>query len=244
MKVIISKDTDRIISSVEREVNSKFNSSTEFNMLLKGKWNKEGFVITPEYYIPKQEVTYGSCDTTDPTEIMQKTIKEGFNVLLHRHPPNLDTFSAHDLNVESPNFDCSILRCNQKYADATLRMKHNGGYLILRDQVEIVVDTEHIDISSMESPAVDSAHKYGSLFDGIPIGNYNTGATKQSEPKPDYYDGYMYDNGVGITISDYADMVFNELDDFIDMNIPLTGKKLRQMLSELVSRIEIYINDL
>jgi len=94
---------------------------TEFSMLLKGEWSKDGFIIERNsYYIPKQRVSNTSVYFT---EDVQSTKLKEFNVIMHTHPFKMTMFSGGDDSTINSNFECSLLYSEGNFTDAIINIK-------------------------------------------------------------------------------------------------------------------------
>lgn len=155
-KVIINFEALRIIKSVEK----KINKNLEFSILFKGYFNdKDGvFVVTNDYAIPKQKISPGSVDYE---ENLDNYIKEGYNVVMHKHPDGIRTFSSSDEESINSNFDCSLLYCNGEITDATMRIKISDNIMLkIKPEVEIVIDLLDIDIDGIIQEKVINVNPY------------------------------------------------------------------------------------
>jgi hypothetical protein len=90
---------------------------TEFSILMKGAWTRDGFVVTPrEYAVPKQTVSCAAVDYDH--EDVARLSAEGYNCVLHSHPMDLTTFSGSDEATINTNFTASLLYCRGNLTDA------------------------------------------------------------------------------------------------------------------------------
>ena len=101
--------------------------------------------LSDEFYIPKQKVSTSSIDyLPDPEASL-------FNTVIHRHPNDLNNFSATDKNYINQNFQLSLLYTKEDgFVNGIYNLNHND-YLI-QLQVEVYIDNgiEDIDISNIE----------------------------------------------------------------------------------------------
>lgn len=98
----------------------------EFSWLSKIEKVKDGVIyISEEYYIPKQEVTPASVD-------FKEALPREYNVIFHKHPRGLTSFSVSDLETISVNFEVSILYADGEWCDSTISKYVPGfGFLVV-----------------------------------------------------------------------------------------------------------------
>ena len=171
LKVVVDLDVVRILRAIEE----KAPSGCEFSVLFKGRMkNKTFYVSGSEYVIPKQTVSGASVDFE---ENLDPYISDGFNVVVHKHPSGLKSFSSSDEKTINSNFDCSLLWVDGEIALACLRLKINAD-LYLKLEVDVEIDMGKVEVSGVENIKEKKSD--------IPIG-YRYG---------DYYDDY-YRNYIG-----------------------------------------------
>lgn len=90
----------------------------EFSLLAKSEWCEHGLLIREDYVIPKQTVDYARVDYDEPLAHYRK---QGYNVVLHAHPPGLDKFSREDVETINAHFDASILYNSGGFVRAVIR---------------------------------------------------------------------------------------------------------------------------
>jgi proteasome lid subunit RPN8/RPN11 len=100
----------------------------EFSILVKGKWTEDGFELSEETAIPKQEVTGASVDLNDAQT--DKFKQEGFNTIIHSHPFKSTSFSHSDLQTLTPHYTCSILYSKGEFPVATISIDVHPGVKI------------------------------------------------------------------------------------------------------------------
>jgi len=126
----------RTLLGVCDTIQSNF-KSTEFSIVCRGEWMDIGFVVYPDYEIPKQEVTGASVDYDN--EDLLRLKQDGFNVVLHSHPfgNGKQSFSKSDEDHVNTQFRCSLLYGNGTIDDARVVVTlENGAVLRLTPRIE------------------------------------------------------------------------------------------------------------
>ena len=99
--------------------------------------------LSEEFYIPKQKVTSGSIDYL-PDEYNHQ-------VVIHRHPKGLHSFSATDQKYINQNFELSLLyTAEEQFVNGLYNFKHEDS--IIPIPIEAIIDygLEDIDVSNIE----------------------------------------------------------------------------------------------
>lgn len=139
------------------KIQAKF-PGTEFSILVKGQETDEGYYLTDDYVIPKQEV---SASTVDYGEV-EKYIEEGYNVVIHSHH-NLGTFfSVTDRDYINCHFPCSVLYTNEGFTMASMSFKR-GNAVFLMETKDITLITEDVgEIEGIEN-ITKKTYTYGAF---------------------------------------------------------------------------------
>ena len=96
-------------------------NNNEFSILCKGAFDKDGFVLSSEYLIPKQKVGMASVDYEEDISLLKA---EGWNVVIHSHPFSKgSTFSQSDMDSINSHFPCSILYAGNGFVLASLLLQ-------------------------------------------------------------------------------------------------------------------------
>ncbi len=143
-KIILNYQADLTVKELCKKI-----KNTEFSILFKGDWSSNGFLVSNEYYIPKQEVSAASVDYLEDLSIKRK---EGYNVVIHTHPGyGHSTFSSADREYINKNFPCSILY-NQKgdICEAELWVPLNKSTNIIVS-AEVKISLPEIEIKGIEN---------------------------------------------------------------------------------------------
>ena len=120
--------------------------SLEFSILVKGNYTEEGFHLTDDYVIPKQEVTR----TTIDYEELDQYQSAGYNAVIHSHH-NLGTFfSPTDEEFINCHFPCSVLYSKGDFKLATLSFHVKDNVFILETD-RIIKQFSEIPIPEMEN---------------------------------------------------------------------------------------------
>ncbi len=109
----------------------------EFSILTKGYMINGAWVTDAMYTIPLQEVGGASVDY-DQDNLLELT-QQGFNTVIHSHPPGCKSFSATDMETINAHFDCSILFNSGEFIQACIPVR-------MSEDTILQVDTCAIDI--------------------------------------------------------------------------------------------------
>jgi hypothetical protein len=153
-EILIKRNVIDILWSIEKKVD------TEFAVLFKGKWEKDGFVVSDEYYIPKQKVSYASVDFE---EDISKKRAEGYNVIIHKHPSKFG-FSGADEDSINAHFLVSMIYYKGEIVDANMSVQVNGDVKIrIKPKISIipneVIDINISNIEKEKEPEISVWHK-------------------------------------------------------------------------------------
>jgi len=124
---------------------------TEFSVVCRGEWMDIGFVVYPDYEIPKQEVTGASVDYDN--EDLLRLKQDGFNVVLHSHPfgKGKQSFSKADEDHVNTHFKCSLLYGNGTIDDARVVITlDNGALLKLTPRIESYSEPSEVPVEMLE----------------------------------------------------------------------------------------------
>lgn len=186
--IIVPMHLQRILESIQDN-----NNNNEFTILVKGKWQDEGFILTTDYYIPKQKVTGASVDYLENLRPLRE--EEDYNVLIHSHPFAAQTsYSAPDEDTANTHFDAALLL--------------NGDNKLICGKIKINLPDNRIIKVDMDIvleytlPEIDTKHineKETKVYSG-----YN-------QRENNYYrGGYLYYDGNGKSIQDKIDAIDEE----------------------------------
>jgi len=93
---------------------------TEFLMYAKYKKLGENEIyVVDDVFVPKQKASATFVEVED--KIPEKFATE--TVVIHKHPPNIESFSRTDYEYINANNDVSLLWCDGEFTDATVRRK-------------------------------------------------------------------------------------------------------------------------
>ncbi len=140
------------VHNIIRTVN-KVVPSDEFSVLLKGTidyFNRKVTINPDEWMIPEQEVTSTAVDYKEDCE--------DFNMVMHKHPGSMGTFSGTDKDWINQNFEISILWTDDKWHDGIINLKLQGGG---RVQLPVKVTTEEAfqEVEGVREAATAKIHK-------------------------------------------------------------------------------------
>ncbi len=137
MKISVDIEVLGILSHISKKIN------TEFSVLFKSKVSNNYIMIIPEYYIPEQEVSSASVDYIEDLSIKRK---EGFNVVVHKHPNSITSFSGDDYKYINSHFPVSLLFCNGKITAATILVSFENSKIIIdvpEDRIIVSLNKEY-----------------------------------------------------------------------------------------------------
>lgn len=103
----------------------------EFSILAIGYWSEDGYIVTPQYYIPEQDVEFSSVDYKE--DIGVKRAIDGFTTVIHSHGSNgyyKPGFSGADDDNINSNFECSLLYDRGEISDYSLKIKISDGLFL------------------------------------------------------------------------------------------------------------------
>jgi len=101
-KVLIPQKLLLVCNSIQKHL-----GNFEFSILTKGQWASEGYKLSEDYIIPKQQVS--SSFVQYDNKHVAECLKHGFNVVIHSHPMNMTNFSSVDEEFINSNFEASVL---------------------------------------------------------------------------------------------------------------------------------------
>jgi len=128
-----------ICNAIQRKV-----GHNEFSILVKGAWNSEGFKLSTDFVIPKQEVGGASVDYK---EDLTKYKQQGYNAVIHSHPFKSSSFSYADDEHINSHFRASVLYSMGDFTTAVISIQINEHLLLqVEAEVEVMHEEEEIDI--------------------------------------------------------------------------------------------------
>lgn len=129
-KVLIPLKIFEVMVALDRQIDR------EAGIVCRGDWDENGnFVLSEEFYVPEQETTTATIEFKEPV------LRTDWNVVIHKHPHGVTSFSSTDDEHINKNFDASILFCDGRFTDAVVNIKIKPGvYVQVAAEPEIVVD--------------------------------------------------------------------------------------------------------
>jgi hypothetical protein len=182
IKILVDFEVLGILSSISKKIDS------EFSVLFKSKVDSNAIMVIPEYYIPEQEVSSASVDYLEDLSLKRK---DGFDVVVHKHPSSITSFSSEDYRYINSHFPVSLLFCNGKITAATILTVFNGAKIIIdvpEDKIIIFLSKEYdINIDKIKEKKYTST-----LTDYYPYhyNSYYPGYSRFNE----YNDNRFYDS--------------------------------------------------
>jgi len=163
---------DLIVLGVCKEIDQKY-SDTEFSILFKGKYTEKGFLVTGEYYIPRQKVGYSSVDYLE--DLARLRLQQGYNTVLHKHPGASTGFSVADEEYLNRHFTCSLLYAEGNIVKAEMTVNIND---TLRLAVEAKIEAE---MPSVEINGIDNIEKDNTIYPVYSPRRYRTPYDKKDK---------------------------------------------------------------
>ena len=139
MRVIIPLRLLLVCNSIAAKLDGE-----EFSIVTNiSKRSTDTIILSEDYYIPKQRVTAGSIDYLPDHYV--------HNVVVHRHPNGLNTFSRTDQDFINQNFELSLLYTAEEYFVNGV-YNHKLEDAIIPIPVKPVIDygMEEIDMTNIE----------------------------------------------------------------------------------------------
>jgi len=148
IKVVIDYGVLLILNNIDKKV-----INNEFSVLFKGEFRESAWYVSPEYYIPKQEVSYASVKYI---EDLAKYRHQGFNVVVHKHPGTTSFSSVDDKYVNS-HFPVSLLYVNNQIVNAKVLVSIADNVKI-RLPAEVILTFPEKEIENIEN--ITEMHNY------------------------------------------------------------------------------------
>lgn len=225
---------ERILNACDAIASAPKIGGNEFSIFLKID-RKEGnnIFLSEDFVVPPQKVTSTSINYgRDPEGAWQ--------VVIHRHPAGMHTFSGTDMEYINQNFKISILYTPEaKFVKALVNVPYGeaGDEVLQIDGVPQVMRTP-VDISMIEVGYQASSENYYSRNYGS-TGNYGAGAKTAwpkdtpSAPKADAWDvdeGGKDENEL---------LTFDEIEKKIDTIITPKLEELKETIKKKVADKEV-----
>jgi len=106
------------VLSIVRAIEDRIPGNYEFSVLFKAHREGNKIYVEPEYYIPRQEVSYASIKYKEDLKALRD---QGYRVVVHKHPDNITDFSGTDDEHINAHFDASILYVGRGFQKAVAR---------------------------------------------------------------------------------------------------------------------------
>lgn len=150
LKIFIPAEIEQVIDSISSKItNNEF--SLVGNII---EETDESIVISPEYYIPEQEVSTASVDIKEDVS--------GYSVIFHKHPDGIKNFSKTDIDSINNNFMLSILIEGGNFVLASRRIKISEGKFlhILTRNIKVQKPILDVDVSKIKEKRINILDKY------------------------------------------------------------------------------------
>ncbi len=135
----------------------------EFSILCKAKREGDVWRVSEEFFVPDQEVTSGSVDFKDKTQL------NGWNCIIHKHPSGLETFSHTDMETINSNNEVSLLFCDGRFTDAiaNIRLSEDEKLRLRIPPERIEIDSvSDIEIEGLDRIKVRESYSYSRYYGG------------------------------------------------------------------------------
>lgn len=139
LKIVVPSAIISVLRTIEDEI-----GDFEFSIVSKiDSIDNNVIRIAPVYAIPKQIVSFASVEYCENIE--------GYNVVIHKHPVGLKTFSHIDIEYINCNFDLSLLYVNKTIELASFR--------VVDKNLMILIETKNIEIEFTKLKKIKNIHK-------------------------------------------------------------------------------------
>ena len=147
-KILIPQMLLLVCNSIQKHVDN-----FEFSILCKGKWTPEGFKVSEDYIIPRQQVS--SSFVQYDNKHVAECIKAGFNTVIHSHPMDMTNFSSIDEEFINSNFEASVLYTPKHgFCKAVINVQ-------VASDIKVQVEAEpEIIFEDIEVKGLDNIQKY------------------------------------------------------------------------------------
>jgi len=135
------------VLSIVRSIEEKLPMDVEFSVLFKARRDGNKIYVEPEYYIPKQEVSYSTIEYQEDLGVLRE---QGYRVVVHKHPSGITDFSSTDDEHINAHFDASILYVGKGFQKAVVRVKLDEETILLVP-AEIVMEEDEIEVQGIEN---------------------------------------------------------------------------------------------
>lgn len=118
---------------------------------------KEGLDIylSSSYYVPLQEVAITEID------YLPDEGAHNYNVVIHRHPNGMNTFSSVDKEYINQNFELSLLyTLSSGFVNGVYNIKHQGFIIPIDIEPKLIYNIEDVDISKISKKAFTVPTRY------------------------------------------------------------------------------------
>lgn len=169
--ICIENQVENILSVAQKKA-----GHNECSVMFKGDWGDDGFVVSNEYYIPKQEVSSTSVDYKEDISKLRR--ENGFNVICHSHPFSRNSnYSNSDEEHVNSHFPCSLLANDiGEIIMASLKLDTpNPNYKIkVKIKGEDIKYYSNLDVSveGLDNIVEEEDYYYSRHSKNISVGNY------------------------------------------------------------------------
>jgi len=150
LQIIIPFEIEQVIEGISKKI-----TDTEFSILGNIiEETDESIILSPEYYIPEQEVTAASVDIIEDVS--------GYDVVFHTHPAGVKNFSRTDVESINNNFRLSILIESDSFIKASRRLKISDGRFlhIITDNIIIARPVLEVNTEKIKKKVPKYIHQY------------------------------------------------------------------------------------
>lgn len=165
-KVLIPKSLTEYMKKIGEELKKK-HGDIEYSVLAKMRIEGSKIIVEPEIYIPYQKATWGFI-VYDGMETEWAKRKQGFKVVIHKHPTGVRHFSSTDYSSINQDFPVSILFESNQWREATIMVEGTDGrrYVFYASKIEEYDDGGEIkvngSIDKINDPEfLEALEKYG-----------------------------------------------------------------------------------
>ena len=144
--IVIPKTLTEYMKRLGEELERKY-GDIEYSVLVKAEIKGNRIIVKPEVYIPYQKASYAFIEY-DHLEMDFALYRQGFNVVIHKHPTGISHFSSTDYSSINQIFPVSILFENKQWREATVMVNgiDNRKYVFRVDRIKEVDTGEEVKV--------------------------------------------------------------------------------------------------
>ena len=152
---------------------------SEFSVLVKSEWTKDGYELKNEFVVPKQSV---NSVEVNYKEDLEQYKSQGFNTVIHSHPFVSSNFSGADDDSINVHFECSLLFSIDTFRKAVLSFSGNLDVrLVLDASITYIASPVEVPVAELEKIEKEI---YASTYEQYKPYQYNYKEWQGYSPSP------------------------------------------------------------